>query len=151
MVSQMSTEKKADPIAQGKYVPATRGGNFIYTAGMTPRNNGVLILSGKVKIEEPIETYRDAVRQATSNALIAARNLLKENEHLEQVLSLSVFINAEENYTSHSRLADYASEFLYQEMGEAGIGCRAAIGVSSLPGNAPIEVQMILMASYMNI
>jgi len=147
----MSIERQANPIPQGKYVPATRGGNFIYTAGMTPRNNGVLILSGKVNNAEPIETYRDAVRQATSNALTAARNMLKENERLERVLSLSVYVNAEENFTGHSRLADFASEFLFQEIGEAGIGSRAAIGVSSLPGNAPVEVQMVLLASSINI
>jgi len=147
----MSTERQKNPIPQGKYVPATRGGNFIYTAGMTPRNNGVLILTGKVKATEPIEVYRDAVRQATFNALTAARNLLKENEQLEQVLSFSVYINAEESFTSHSILADFASEFLLQEIGEAGIGSRASIGVSSLPGNAPVEVQMILLASCINI
>jgi len=147
----MSIERQANPIPQGQYVPATRGGNFIYTAGMTPRNNGVLIFTGKVKIVEPVETYREAVRQATSNALTAARNMLKENERLERVLSLSVYINAEENFTAQSRLADFASEFLFQEIGEAGIGSRAAIGVSSLPGNAPVEVQMVLMVSCINI
>lgn len=143
----MSIERQANPIPQGQYVPATRGGNLIYTAGMTPRNNGVLILFGKVKTTEPIETYRDAVRQATSNALTAANNMLKENERLEQVLSISVFINAEENFTAHSHIADFASEFLYQEIGEAGIGSRAAIGVFSLPGNAPVEIQMVLLVS----
>lgn len=143
----MSIERQANPIPQGQYVPATRSGNFIYTAGMTPRKNGVLILSGKVKTAEPLEIYRDAVRQATSNALTAAHNMLKENEHLERVLSLSVYVNAEEDFTSHSRLADFASEFLSQEIGEAGIGSRAAIGVSSLPGNAPVEVQMVLLTS----
>lgn len=143
----MSVEKKANPIPQGKYVPATRGGNIIYTAGMTPRNNGVLIFTGKVKTDEPIETYRDAVRQATSNALTAASNILKENERIDRVLTLSVYVNAEDNFTSHSKLADFASELLFEEIGEAGISSRAAIGVSSLPGNAPVEVQMVLIAS----
>lgn len=146
----MSTEKQANPIPQGKYVPATRSGNFIYTAGMTPRKNGVLILSGKIKTEEPIEIYRDAVRQATYNCLNAARNMLNENERLERVLSLSVYINAEENFINHSKLADFASEVLFQEIGETGIGSRAAIGVYSLPGDAPIEIQMILLVSCMN-
>lgn len=50
----MSTNQ--NPIPQGKYVPATRGGCMIFTAGMTPRSNGVLIFSGKVKAEEPLET-----------------------------------------------------------------------------------------------
>ncbi len=46
--------KEANPIPQGKYVPATRFGNLIFTAGMTPRNNGVLIRTGKVKASDDI-------------------------------------------------------------------------------------------------
>ena len=77
----MSTNQ--NPIPQGKYVPATRGGCMIFTAGMTPRSNGVLIFSGKVKAEEPLETYRDAVRQAAANCLTAARNTLAEGEQIQ--------------------------------------------------------------------
>ena len=143
----MSTENKSpNPIPQGKYVPATRNGSLIFTAGMTPRKDGVLLLSGKVKREEPIEKYKEAIRQAASNALNAARNMLLEEERIVGVLSLSVFINAEEGYTMHPKLADYASDFLYEEMGEAGIGSRAAVGVASLPSDAPVEIQIIVVA-----
>ena len=45
-----------NPIPQGKYKPAVRYGNLIYTAGMTPRKDGVLIYSGKVRADEPLET-----------------------------------------------------------------------------------------------
>ena len=64
--------KEANPIPQGKYVPATRFGDVIFTAGMTPRNNGVLIKTGKIGLEDAIEDYNDAVRQAAKNALTAA-------------------------------------------------------------------------------
>ena len=50
--------KEANPIPQGKYVPATRFGNLIFTAGMTPRNNGVLIRTGKVKASDDILIIR---------------------------------------------------------------------------------------------
>ena len=60
--------KEANPIPQGKYVPATRFGNLIFTAGMTPRNNGVLIRTGKVKASDDIADYKDAVVQAAKNA-----------------------------------------------------------------------------------
>ena len=50
--------KEANPIPQGKYVAATRFGNLIFTAGMTPRNNGVLIRTGKVKASDDIADYR---------------------------------------------------------------------------------------------
>ena len=143
----MSTENKSpNPIPQGKYVPATRNGSLIFTAGMTPRKDGVLLLSGKVKNDEPIEKYKEAIRQAASNALNAARNMLQKEERIVGVLSLSVFINAEEGYTMHPKLADYASDFLYEEMGQAGIGSRAAVGVASLPSDAPVEIQIIVVA-----
>lgn len=135
--------KNSSPIPQGKYLPASRFANLVYTAGMTPRNNGVLILTGKVSSFEPIDIYRDAVRQAVSNALTAARNVLTEQERLEKIVALTVFINAAEDFTAHARLADFASEYLHEEMGKAGIGSRAAIGVASLPGNAPVEIQLI--------
>ena len=135
-----------NPISQGKYVPATRGGNMIFTAGMTPRNNGVLIFSGKVTAEEPLETYRDAVRQAVCNCLTAARNKLEEGESIQRVLSMTVYINAAPGFSSHAKLADFASEYLVEELGDAGIGARAAIGIASLPGDAPVEIQLVLQA-----
>ena len=135
-----------NPIPQGKYVPATRGGNMIFTAGMTPRNNGVLIFSGKVTAEEPLETYRDAVRQAACYCLTAARTTLEEGESIQRVLSMTVYINAAPGFSSHAKLADFASEYLVEELGDAGIGARAAIGIASLPGDAPVEIQLVLQA-----
>jgi enamine deaminase RidA (YjgF/YER057c/UK114 family) len=136
-----------NPIPQGNYVPASRFGNMIYTAGMTPRNNGVLIQSGKVITSEPVSIYKAAVRQAVANALTAAMNTLAEQERLEQILSLTVYVNAENTFQAHSSLADFASEYLSEKMGNAGIASRAAIGVASLPGNAPVEIQLIAVVS----
>ena len=50
--------REANPIPQGKYVPATRFGNMIFTAGMTPRNNGVLLKTGKIKATDEIAVQR---------------------------------------------------------------------------------------------
>ncbi|MGD8189074.1 RidA family protein [Brevibacillus ginsengisoli] len=145
----MSTSReKNNLIPQGKYVPASRVGNMIYTAGMTPRTNGVLIQSGKVSAEKPVDTYKQASIQAVTNALTAARNLLTEHEKLEQIVSLTVYINAEETFEAHSSLADFASEYLYEELGSAGVGSRAAIGVASLPGNSSVEIQLIASVSF---
>ena len=134
------------PIPQGKYVPATRYANLIYTAGMTPRLNGVLLLSVKVKADDDIQIYRSAVRQAAANALTATRAQLNNSEKISKVLQMVVYVNAEESFTLHSRLADFASEYICEELGEPGIAARTAVGVASLPGNAPLEIQMICAA-----
>lgn len=130
-------------IPQGKYIPAKRYGNLVFTAGMTPRNNGVLIMEGKIDNNEPLEKYIVAVEQATGNALKAIKNILAEDEVIVDILSLNVYINSESNFKQHSKLADFASEYLFKELGKIGIASRTSVGVISLPGNAPVEIQII--------
>ena len=137
---------QANPIPQGKYVPANRFGDLIFTAGMTPRDNGVLIKTGKIGLNDPIEDYRGCVRQAAKNALIAARNKLEEGESIQRILFLTVYVNAQEGYTTQAKIADHASEYFCEQLGEAGIGSRAAVGVASLPGNAPVEIAIVAAA-----
>lgn len=131
------------PIPQGDYIPARRLGNVIHTSGMTPRLAGVLQAVGPVRAGEPLEAHRAAVELACGNALAAARGLLAPGEDLAGILSLTVFIAAEPGFEAHSKLADFASALLRRELGEAGIGARAAVGVATLPGNAPVEIQLV--------
>lgn len=137
----------APPVPQGRYRPARRHADVIYTSGMTPRDNGELRFAGPVRASDPVESWRDAVRLACRNALTAASLQLAPGEHIAAVLSLTVYIHAEAGFTQHSRLADFASDFLFDELGEAGIGSRAAVGVASLPGNAPVEIQLVAAAA----
>lgn len=131
-----------NPIPQGKYVPATRSGETIYTAGMTPREAGILIMEGKVLCAKPLNIYQSAVRIAAQNALVAAVNMLMPGERIDKILLMTVYVNAEEGFEKHPRIADFASEYLYEQLGESAIGSRVAIGVATLPSNAPVEIQL---------
>ncbi len=137
------SEVKANPIPQGKYVPAARFGQFIVTAGMTPRRNGQLIQTGRVEKDAPLEQYKDAVRQAADNALTAAENQLEEGERIARVMSMTVYVNAEDGFTAHAKIADFASDFLSEELGDASPMARVSVGVATLPGNAPVEIQLM--------
>ena len=131
------------PIPQGTYVPAVRHADLIYTSGMTPRKAGILLYSGKIRATDPLESHRDAVCLATLNALAAAQACVQEGEKLSVILQLNIFVNAEPDFTAHSKIADYASETLLEHLGPGSIGSRAAIGVASLPSNAPVEITLI--------
>ncbi|MBL8576303.1 MAG: RidA family protein [Mesorhizobium sp.] len=133
----------AGPTPQGNYKPASRFGDLIYTSGMTPRVNGKLRFTGPVRSNDPVEQWRDAVIIACRNALTAARSMLGQGEGLAGVPSMTVFLAAEPGFVQHSKLADFASGFLVDELGEKGIGSRAAVGVATLPGNAPVEIQIV--------
>ncbi|MEI5678196.1 RidA family protein [Mesorhizobium sp. CGMCC 1.15528] len=134
---------KKNPVPQGLYLPATRHGSMIFTAGMTPRKDGVLQFTGPVLADADPGLHKDAMILACSNALAAAEAQLAEGESLSAILSLTVYIAAEPGFTAHSKLADFASEFLKSRLGERGIGSRAAVGVATLPGNSPVEVQLV--------
>ena len=131
------------PIPQGKYLSAVRHADLIYTSGMTPRKAGILIYSGKIRASDPIESHRDAVRLATFNALIAAQACLKEGEKISVILQLNIFLNTEPAFTALPKIADYASEVLIEHLGPESIGSRAAVGVATLPSDAPVEVTLI--------
>ena len=135
-----------DPIPQGMYKPAVRFGDVIFTAGMTPRRDGVLLAAGKISMADDPEDYRPAVVQAAKNALTAAENCLGEGERIARILSLTVFVNSAPDFTKQPKIADLASQYLFEQFGDAGIGARAAVGVASLPGDAPAEVQLIAAA-----
>lgn len=137
------TAPVSQPVPQGDYLPARRHRDLIFTSGMTPREAGVLTHRGPISATAPVEGHAEAVRLACRNALTAARATLAEGEAIAAILSLTVYIAAEPGFTAHSRLADIASAFLRAELGEAGIGSRAAVGVASLPGDAAIEIALV--------
>ena len=135
-----------NPIPQGRYLPAKKSNGFIYSAGMTPRLDGKLILEEKVTRDKEISFYQEAVVQATKNALTAIKNTLEEGEVLEEIINMTVYVNSEEGFTAHSKIADLGSNYLFEALGEKGLSPRAALGVKTIPGNAPVEIQLV--ASY---
>ncbi|WP_170574136.1 RidA family protein [Ruegeria atlantica] len=130
------------PSPQGFYNPAARHGDIVFTSGMTPRQDGKLLFSGAIKLNDTPDQHREAVRLAAQNALMAARSALTKGEKLGVILQLQVFLNCEPGFAAHPQVANFASEYLAEELGAASIGSRAAIGVSSLPSNATVEITL---------
>ena len=133
----------SQPVPQGTYRPAIRHGDLIFSSGMTPRRGGVLIHAGRMRATDPIEAHQDAVVLATLNALTAVQGCLAEGERIGVVVQLTVFLNSEPEFSAHSKVADFASSKLIAQLGPDCIGSRAAIGVASLPAQAPVEITIV--------
>ena len=103
--------------------------------------------SGSIGLSADLEEYREAVVQAAKNALTAAENKLEEGEKLVQILSITVYVNAEEGFTSQSKVADMASDISARCLARPVSGSRAAVGRRpSLPGSAPVEISITAAA-----
>lgn len=127
---------------QGDYVLARRHGGMIFSAGMTPRRNGEMQAQGPVRAAN-LESFRAAAELACANALKAIEAALSPGESLVAVLSMTVYVAAEPGFDAHSRIADFASAHLRAKLGARGACARVAVGVASLPGNAPLEIQLV--------
>jgi enamine deaminase RidA (YjgF/YER057c/UK114 family) len=115
---------------------------LILTAGMTPRVGGVLQYVGKVGRDITAGEARAAARTAGANAVAAAVAAAGSLEAVGRALRMTVYVNATDDFTDHSMVADGASEVLHEALGERGHVVRSAIGVSSLPGGACVEVEL---------
>lgn len=129
--------------AQGKYRSAALGPGVVISAGMTPRASGRLICRGEVGSQISLEEARQAAALATRNALVAMESEVPQGKQMSACLSLTVYIRATGNFDDHARVADAASDAICERLGPQAMGARVAVGVASLPGGAPIEVQLI--------
>ena len=135
-------ELPAPPHPQGHYVPTSRVGDVVVTAGMTPRVDGVLAVTGRVGDAVDVDEARRAAAISATNALSA---LVAEAGGLERVtalLRMTVYVHAASGFTEHSRVADAATDALVAHLGARGRCARSAVGVASLPGDAPVEIEL---------
>ncbi|MCW2780701.1 MAG: Endoribonuclease [Marmoricola sp.] len=131
------------PEPQGAYLPAIVHAGVVYTAGMTPREDGRLVAIGRVGEQVSIETARQAAGLSALRALSAASAAVGGLDQVIRLLRLTVYVACGPDFTEHSRVADGASEALEQVLGAPGRTVRTACGVSSLPGGSCVEVELV--------
>lgn len=116
---------------------------FIYISGTTPKIDGVLQYKGKVGKDLSEEYARLAARQCAMNLLGILKMALGSLDHVDRIIKLVGFINVEEDFYHLPSILNGASNLFVEIFGEKGRHARSAIGISCLPGNAPIEIEMI--------
>ena len=131
----------ATPLAA--YVPAVRTGNLVYTSGQLPLEDGTPTHSGKVGAEVSAEAGRAAARTCALNGL-AAIDALVGLDSVVRVVKVVGFVASAPGFTGQPGVVNGASEFLGEVFGAAGAHARSAVGVTSLPLDAPVEVEIIV-------
>ena len=135
------------PKPAGSYIPVVVSGSLVFVSGQIPMEGGQLKYQGKVQNNQSVENAQSAARLCIINALSQLNAHLGTLEHIEKIVRVSGFVNAEENFTEHPKVINAASELLVDVFGQKGKHTRIAVGVSSLPLNATVEIEMIVEIS----
>jgi len=125
------------------YVPAVQTGNLVYTAGQLPMVAGEMARTGKVGGEVTPEQGRQLARICALNALPAVDSLVGLDA-IVRIVKVVGFVASAPGFGGQPGVINGASLLLGEVFGDAGAHARSAVGVSELPLNAPVEVELIV-------
>ena len=126
------------------YVPAVKTGNLVFVAGQLPLVDGKIVKEGKVGKDVTPEEAKEMAQVCALNAL-AAIALVADIDQIERIVRVGGFVNGVPGFFAIPPIINGASELFIKLFGEInGKHARTAIGVSELPLNAPVEVEVLV-------
>jgi len=129
------------PIAGGNYLSFRQVGHIGYLAGViSSGSNGVI--TGTVGSDRTIEDGYAAARACALMQLSVLKNTLSSLDRVAAILTVNGYVNAIAGFPDTPKVINGASDLLIEIFGDAGRHVRAAVGVSALPRNALVELQM---------
>jgi enamine deaminase RidA (YjgF/YER057c/UK114 family) len=131
----------AKPLAS--YVPAVRSGSLVYTAGQLPMQAGKLAATGKLGADVTPEQGKALARICALNALAAVDSLVGIDA-VTQVVKVIGFVASAPGFNGQPVVVNGASDLLAEVFGDRGSHARSAVGVSELPLDAPVEVELVV-------
>ncbi len=128
----------------GSYVNSVRTGNLLFLSGKFPKENGKLKYVGKVGREVTEEQAQDASKLAALSCLAAAKAAIEDLDRIRRVVRVTGYVASAPGFYDSAKVLDGASDILTKLFGEKGKHTRLAVGVSELPLNACVELEMVL-------
>lgn len=115
----------------------------VHLSGHGPIQEGRPAYRGRIPSQLSPDDARAAARLTALNLLATIATFLDDDlARLAGLTTLTVFLNADAGFRDHPAIADAASELLVSVLGSRGRHSRAAVGVSSLPFDIPVEMTL---------
>lgn len=138
-LADLGIELPPVPAPAGNYVHAVRTGNLLYLSGKGPGN-----VTGKVGGGISVE---DAYRHARETGLILVavmRQELGSLDRVNRIVKVLGMVNAVPDFGQQPKVVNGCSDLFVEVFGEKGRHARSAVGMGSLPGGIPVEIEVIV-------
>ncbi|MFN8472945.1 MAG: RidA family protein [Anaerolineae bacterium] len=126
----------------GKFEPAVRTGNLVYTSGQVSSRGGVAYF-GKVGSDLTVEQGYEAAQLCALNCLSAVKAVVGDLDKVTRVIKVLGMVNAAEGFTQTPNVIHGCSDLLNDVFGPAGRHARSAVGLYQLPANYAVEIEII--------
>src|SRR5260370_14677525 len=132
----------ADSAPAANFVNSVQTGKLLFLSGNTAGPAGVG--KGKLGKDLTVEQGREAARQAGLIGLTKIRAALGSGDRVKRVVKVVGMVNSAEGFGDQPLVVNGFSDLMVEVFGEAGRHARSAVGMAGLPGNSPVEVEMIV-------
>ncbi len=127
----------------GSYVPVRVTGNLAFVSGMLPSVAGQVKQTGHVGREVTVQEAYECARLCAVNGLAALKKMTGTLDSVKGIAMVQGFVQTAPGFVDVPAVVNGASDLLVALFGDAGRHARFAIGVASLPLNAPVEIAFI--------
>ena len=134
------------PSRAGIYTQAKHfGSNFIYLSGCGPNTPDGTVYVGKLGAEYTIEEGQRAAQMCALNLLAVLRRDLGDLGKIKRIVKMLALVAGTDTFYEQPQVANGASQLFTDIFGEeVGCAARSAIGVNALPGNIPVEIEILV-------
>jgi enamine deaminase RidA (YjgF/YER057c/UK114 family) len=130
------------PPTAGSYVNAVQSGSLLFLAGHVPIHADGTVVLGKLGADLTVADGVAAARAAAPSALVTMRHALGSLDRVRRIVRVYGVVNATADFTEHTLVVNGASDVFGAVFGDAGAHARLAVGVSSLPWNIALEIEV---------
>jgi len=131
------------PKPAGAYTPVVFCGNLAFISGQIAKKPDGTLLSGRVGADLDLEAARQAAEAAALNSLSIMHHLIGGGR-VARIVRVAGFVQTAPDFFDIPKVMDAASELFQRVFGEKGVHARTSVGVSSLPLNAAVEIEVTL-------
>ena len=124
-------------------IPANCVGNTIFSSGNTATICGTLKYTGIVGKNITIEEAKEAAKVATLNCLSGIRYTIGDLNRIKKIIKVNGFVACTSDFIQQAEIINSVSNLIISIFGEQGKHARSALGVASLPGGSPVEVEIV--------
>lgn len=146
-MKRLGIELPAAPPRGGIYSPVKEFAGLAYCSGCGPDQNGAPFKKGKLGAQISLEEGQEAARACMLNILAVIERELGSLERIKSFSKMLAFVASDNEFYEQPQVANGASQLLAELFGDEALPARSAIGVNVLPGNIPVEIEMLFELS----
>jgi hypothetical protein len=127
----------------GVYKPCLVDGLNVYLSGHGPLLSDNTLITGRVGDTLTADQGKQAARQVALSILSTLRAHIGSFNKIRRLTKTLGMVNCLPDFQQHPYVINGCSELFAQIWGnDDGVGVRSAVGMGSLPGNIPVEIEV---------